>query len=258
MTGSRLTWHTGSILPFASLWHTLMRVAALNSLRVHELPDTDVHRDPGARSTKYYRASLLYNESSNRQGEGISTRALARWLHEPAKAFEWSHLGRIPKSLRGLVHDGFRICPQCSKLGYHSALMSLRLLETCPIHGCALLSRCHCGRPFDNRLGVSTLSRAGYCACGQLAFVSRDTLRRPIATPTDTQPFDAVAEWLSDHQRVPSDPQARAWAPHSPRWGYGPPHLGARWTHTPRAFLAGDGQAHSGRAQDAARLCQTR
>jgi hypothetical protein len=197
MTGSRLTWHTGSILPFASLWHTLMRVAALNSLRVHELPDTDVHRDPGARSTKYYRASLLYNESSNRQGEGISTRALARWLHEPAKAFEWSHLGRIPKSLRGLVHDGFRICPQCSKLGYHSALMSLRLLETCPIHGCALLSRCHCGRPFDNRLGVSTLSRAGYCACGQLAFVSRDTLRRPIATPTDTQPFDAVAEWLT-------------------------------------------------------------
>lgn len=78
MTGSRLTWHTGSILPFASLWHTLMRVAALNSLRVHELPDADVHRDPGARSTKYYRASLLYNESTNRQGEGISTRALAR------------------------------------------------------------------------------------------------------------------------------------------------------------------------------------
>ncbi len=33
-----LTWHPGSILPYASLWHTLQRVGALNFVRPTDVP----------------------------------------------------------------------------------------------------------------------------------------------------------------------------------------------------------------------------
>ena len=33
-----LTWYRGSIRPYTSLWHTLMRVAALNGHKAGELP----------------------------------------------------------------------------------------------------------------------------------------------------------------------------------------------------------------------------
>lgn len=196
MAGSRLTWHTGSILPFASLWHTLMRVAALNSLRIRELPDADIHRHPGAGSHTRSCASLLYNESSNRRGESISTHALARWLGEPIEVFEWSHLGRIPKGLRGISHDGFRVCPECLAAGYHSALMSLRPLQACPIHGCELLGHCQCGRAFDGRIDGKVLSRALSCACGKWVYFTKQTCRRPMITADEVFPLDPVARWL--------------------------------------------------------------
>lgn len=196
MPTPRLTWYVGSILPFASLWHTLMRVAALNALRLNELPDADVDRSPGYRSTALFRPALLYNDAHGSRKEGVSTRALARWLGEPETAFAWSHLGRIPKCLRGLVHDGFRICPQCLALGYHSALLSLRLLDACPIHGCALLGQCYCGRPFDPHARTGALAHSGCCVCGQMAFFTHETCRRPALAPDDTRPLNAVAHWL--------------------------------------------------------------
>ncbi|BCG04452.1 hypothetical protein PPGU19_090200 (plasmid) [Paraburkholderia sp. PGU19] len=36
MPDSRLTWHRGSVLPYASRWHTVMRACALNALRSDE------------------------------------------------------------------------------------------------------------------------------------------------------------------------------------------------------------------------------
>lgn len=35
---TQLTWYPGSIRPYASLWHTLMRVATLNGHKAGELP----------------------------------------------------------------------------------------------------------------------------------------------------------------------------------------------------------------------------
>lgn len=196
MTGSRLTWHTGSILPFASLWHTLLRVAALNSLRMRELPNASAYSEPGTCSTIHSRSRLLYNESGNRPGEGISTRALARWLHEPVEVFEWAHLGRIPKALRGLVHEGLRVCPECLSAGYHSALFSLRPLQTCPIHGCELSSRCHCGRVIDGRLDDKVLARTLSCVCGNWVYFTKQTCRRPVMTAADVTALIPVVQWL--------------------------------------------------------------
>ena len=55
----RLTWHAGSVLPFASLWHTVHRVAAINSMRAKELPFA---LDLGGRGPLARRADLLFNE----------------------------------------------------------------------------------------------------------------------------------------------------------------------------------------------------
>lgn len=189
---SRLTWYPGSVLPFASLWHTLRRVAVLNALRVREVP----HGTVTLPSAFCPPPDLLYNEGVNGRPQALSTRELARRLGEPVEIFSWSHLGGIPGSLRFLVHAQLRVCPQCLAAGYHSALLSLRLLERCPSHGCELWDRCPCGRPFERRLGASDLACAGHCRCGKLAFFTRQTVRLPTITAKDIRPLQPVAEWL--------------------------------------------------------------
>ena len=198
-----LTWHAGSVLPYASLWHTLLRVAALNSLRLEELPDADPSWMPAARRSTFSRkADLLYNEVPPQRSAAVSTAALASSLEEPPAAFEWSHLGRVPRGLRFLVHRGFRICPACAGCGYHSALLSLRLLQTCPIHGCRLVEQCFCGRRFDGFIDGAVLDEPGFCRCGGTAFFTHETCRRPTMEAGATAPMQAVAAWLERLARV--------------------------------------------------------
>ena len=98
----RLTWHAGSVLPFASLWHTVHRVAAINSMRAKELPFA---LDLGGRGPLARRADLLFNEprfcGERTPGEALSVDALAASLGEPVEAFAWSHFGHPD-------HDGQR------------------------------------------------------------------------------------------------------------------------------------------------------
>lgn len=196
MASGRLTWYQGSILPFASLWHTLLRVSALNCLRLKELPDD---REPDLvdwLSRRRIRAMALYNETHDGRPEAVSTSALARCIGEPHHRFRWSHLGRLPKATRFLVRDVMRICPACAVGGYHSVMFSIALLERCPVHGCELLDRCRCGKPFDGRIDRGVLELPGHCTCGKLAFFSQETCRRPTLAPEATAPLRPIARWL--------------------------------------------------------------
>lgn len=191
----RLTWHQGTVLPYASLWHTALRVAALNFLRAKEMPDGNADWTPG---TACLRSgySLLFNETGGVKGENISLVALARALGEPVSAFHWSHLGGLPQCLRDVVHGYFRICPQCLAAGYHTALFSVTLLDVCPIHGCELWHECRCGRPFEGRIDAKALAHVRHCECGKLAFFTRETCRRPKLTAEETRPLQPVIDWL--------------------------------------------------------------
>lgn len=208
MAGSRLTWYAGSILPFASLWHTLLRVAALNALRARDLPDAVTEREPGGQSSFTSGANLLFNEVNDMRAECISTRALSRWLGESVEAFEWSHLGRLPKGLRAIVHKGLRVCPECLALGYHSALLSVNLLKACPIHGCELLEKCRCGRPFEGRLDGKELLHPGSCECGRLAYFTHQTCRWPEMTVVEAQQLSPIARWLDALATVVGQPRS--------------------------------------------------
>ena len=187
---AHLTWYPGTVLPYASLWHTVLRVIALNQLSSGELPDGP-GRVIGSSSITYRIIHLLHND-----GLPVDTQQLAQWLGESPEAFRWSHLGFMPAWSRFLFTHGLRLCPQCTAAGYHSALLSLRLLDRCPIHGAALLDRCPCGRHFSESLGAFGYRHAGSCLCGELAFFTRETCRQPTLDPTLTQAFDPIVVWL--------------------------------------------------------------
>lgn len=195
--GLGLTWHSGSVLPFASLWHTLQRLMHLNAMRAKELPELLVGSWQ-APSVRY--ADLLFNEippgTARQRAGAVHTIQLASAMGEPAHAFEWSHLGRLPGAARCLVTPGFRICPACAAGGYHSALFSLKALDRCPIHRCDLISHCRCGASFEPVLRMVGATHAGQCRCGQTAFFTSVTCRRPTLCADDIRPMRPVAAWL--------------------------------------------------------------
>lgn len=197
MSDSVLTWHKGSVLPLASLWHTLQRAAALNVLRPKDLSGIIAESgQPDGRCIPR-RANLLFNDSTAWPvAPAVPVAEFAAWLGEPAALFEWSHLGKIPYGLRFLFHGQFRVCPHCLAAGFHSAIFSLRLLATCPIHRCGLFSRCVCGRRFEPNLTHELFLQMGYCACGRMRLFTRETCRRPTMSALDVQPLVPVADWL--------------------------------------------------------------
>ncbi|SPS02546.1 hypothetical protein CBM2634_U150008 [Cupriavidus taiwanensis] len=119
MADTRLTWHVGSVLPYASLWHTVLRACALNALHPHELPCRGAH--PAAT------VELLERAGS------VDIAAFARWLGEPPEAFRWSTLGVLPSWLSAALAVPWpRLCFACLAAGYHTALFSIALLDACP------------------------------------------------------------------------------------------------------------------------------
>lgn len=193
----RLTWHAASVLPYASLWHTVHRVAALNAMRPAELPfAVDASGDlPRARI-----ADLLFNEARDngecRPGEALSIRNFAAALGEPCEVFAWSHFGSLPASSRCLLHSFLRVCPACLEAGYHCSLFSLRLLGRCPIHQCEFLDTCLCGRRFDCALETLAALNAGSCTCSQTTYFTPETCRRPTMTAQETVVLRPIAKWL--------------------------------------------------------------
>lgn len=178
--GTLLTWYPGSILPYASLWHTILRATALNRIRSGELPSRTAHT-----------INLLHNKSVV-----IDTDALAKSLGENPSVFRWSHFGDLPYWLSNLITPGFRLCMDCLEQGYHSAFFSLKLLDACPIHGTQLFDRCECGRPFCGSISPADFPRAGYCECYKLQFFSRETCRQPKLDAKLTKAFDPIADWI--------------------------------------------------------------
>ncbi|MDR8032109.1 hypothetical protein [Burkholderia cenocepacia] len=180
-----LTWHVGSVLPYASLWHTVLRACALNSLHPRDLPST---QNPSPRVVH-----LLDNRDSN-----LDVRAFANKLGESPAAFRWATLEALPMPLRtALVLARPRLCLACLSAGYHAALFSVGLLDTCPIHGLPLVDYCHCGAPFHTTLrSIADFGTAGSCRCGRLHFFTRETCRRPTLAPELTRAFEPVVAWL--------------------------------------------------------------
>jgi hypothetical protein len=194
--GWTLTWYRGSVLPYHSLWFTLMRVADLNQMKVKGLNDLMSKQGdlPSVMHERFVRTHHL--------GDEASIDRLAQTLGEPLSAFRWSHTAAVSQWTQSLFLSTPRVCPQCVLEGYHSALFSLKLLQTCPMHECEFMSACLCGENFPDRITDIACARGGNCGCGKFEFLSRKTCRQPTVDPTFTQPLDAVATWLDNISSV--------------------------------------------------------
>jgi hypothetical protein len=194
-----LTWYSGSVLPFASLWHTLHRLMSLNAMRGREL---QAMLGGSCQKPSVRMIDLLCNESAISSVPepvgAVDIQRLARALGEPAHVFQWSHFGRLPNALRGVATVGLRLCPVCAALGYHSALFSIRALDRCPIHRCAFIAQCRCGQPFQPVIRLREAAYPGQCRCGQVAYFTKETCRRPTMSPDDLRPLQPVAAWMEE------------------------------------------------------------
>ena len=187
-----LTWYPGTILPYASLWHTLVRATWLNDLRGGEIRDLVA----GKRRR---------DDASRRQGqESFNLRLVAAALGEPRRAFSrFAVLSQFPPCLfRAHIADGLRWCPACLDAGFHTLLLSIRLVTRCPIHVAPLVDACPgCGERFGMPLGGLAV-RPKACQCGRTQLADLGAVRQPGLRREDVEPWAPVARWVRQIESV--------------------------------------------------------
>ena len=186
-----LTWYAGSIRPYASLWHTLIRLGSLNCLKLAQLPDrTSKNQRTRAHRYTWY---PLFNEANI-----VDTHELAVALGESPSVMRWAHLGHSPPWFRSHFTGNLRFCRTCLSLGYHSSLYSLTLLHACPIHGEPLVDGCTCGAVIGTKLKADDFKRYARCVCGNTIFIDPENCRSPKIPAERTRELDDIAGWLDE------------------------------------------------------------
>lgn len=192
----RLTWHVGSILPYASLWHTVNRAIWLNALRPKELVEvTGLGRRRGDQSLRA--CETMFTPS-------IDIPRLASILGEPRSDFRNCTFGQLSsQAAERYVIPRIRWCPECIAHGYHSILGSLRLLAKCPIHGVPLLDQCpSCKGFFPSSIHPAHFERPAICGCGVTALLLPETCRKPTLSADLTRAWGPAQKWLKDVEHV--------------------------------------------------------
>ena len=182
----QLTWYPGTILPYASLWHTLMRATWLNSLRggeIRTLVEGNRRRDP---------------REASRDADPRRQELVAAALGEPRSVFRgFAVLSQFPSCLRAdhLV-EGLRWCPECLDGGFHTLLQSIRLAARCPIHATPLVEACpECQHRFRMPIGDLAV-QPKVCRCGRTRLLDSCVARQPRLHAEDVAPWAPVERWL--------------------------------------------------------------
>lgn len=181
-----LTWYPGTILPYASLWHTLLRVTWLNDLRAGELREMVLTR----KRRKVMRPPEVQ--------AALNLKAVAAVLGELGEAFsKVATIEQFPPILQGsLTENVLRWCPECIAGGFHTLLGSIRLISRCPIHSVPMISACaQCGDRFAMRMrGLAV--RPIQCRCGASRFVEPRAIRTPSLQRQDVAAWAPVERWV--------------------------------------------------------------
>jgi hypothetical protein len=188
-----LTWHTGSLLPYASLWSVIRRVVFLNALTANEIHLL------GARQSGYLGMnSLIANYKV------IDIPALAKNIGESVSAFQYSTLELLSPWTHQLFQvNTLRFCPECIARGFHSIFHCLVSISRCPIHNHLLVSHCRCARAISACLQPQLFSNPSLCECERCSFFTKHVARRPTIDPLATHAFDDLAKWIQlSSQRV--------------------------------------------------------
>ena len=209
-----LTWYPGTILPHASLWHTLLRATWLNHLKVGEIRDH-------VEGERWRDDALRYLDR-----EVLSLQRVAAALGEPIRAFSrFAVPSRFPPWLsRAHMVQGLRWCPACLDAGFHTLLSSIRLVTRCPIHSVRLVDACPgCADGFKMRIGGLAVRPEG-CRCGQTRLLDPEVARQSRLRPKDVEPWVPVARWVRQVESVRCSaspnggPPPQVYLALTPRW----------------------------------------
>lgn len=200
---STLTWHVGSILPYASLWHTVNRAVWLNKLRTDEFAQmAGIDREKNAPLPRAFETMFAHS---------IDIRRLASILGERPSAFRGCSFDRLTSwEAERYVIPRIRWCPECIEHGYHSIFSSLRLLTKCPIHALALQDKCPvCHDTFPTWLQAAEFKRSALCSCGMTALLRPHTCRQSTLPAELARSWAPVEKWLRDAAGVFQAAQTR-------------------------------------------------
>lgn len=188
-----LTWYKGTVLPYASLWSTLLRATWLNDLRkgdiykLAQVEDKNIN-DIEARSGGSAEIVTLVADVLGENRSSFSSFCLKSQIPE------WLYLDHA--SARP------RCCPQCIRLGYHTWLMSIRLVVECPIHHVKLRRSCErCGG--DLKMGLAGLAvRSLGCRCGSKWGAIPYSMRQPTLAQEGINAWSEVAQWVHQAEKM--------------------------------------------------------
>lgn len=188
MTVQPLTWYPGTVRPYASLWHTLVRATWLNDLRAGDIRS----RVEGKRHEESEQPFEFRGERD--------VRAVALALGEPQSALsQFAVVEQFPVMLRALyMVQGLRWCPACLAGGFHTLLGSIQLITRCPIHAAPLIEACpQCADSFKMRFGALAV-RPRPCRCGRTRLLEPRSARLPSLGADDVAVWAPVARWVRE------------------------------------------------------------
>ena len=183
-----LTWYPGTVLPYASLWHTLARATWLNDLRPGDI-----------RSSVEGKRHEESQQPFEHRGER-DLRAVASALGEPQSALsQFAVIEQFPAMLRAVyMVQGLRWCAACVAGGFHTLLGSIQLVTRCPIHAAPLIDACpQCADGFRMRFGGLAV-RPQPCRCGRTLLLEPSSARQPSLRAEDVAVWAPVARWVRE------------------------------------------------------------
>lgn len=183
-----LTWYPGTVLPYASLWHTLVRATWLNDLRPGDIRSR-------VEAQRHDDGEQLFEHWGERE-----SRAVASALGEPQSALsQFAVIEQFPAMVRAVyMVQGLRWCPACVAGGFHTLLGSIQLVTRCPIHAAPLIDACpQCADGFKMRFGGLAV-RSQPCRCGRTRLLDPRSARQPSLGADDVAVWAPVARWVRD------------------------------------------------------------
>ncbi|MBT3066623.1 hypothetical protein [Rhodoferax sp. U11-2br] len=206
-----LTWYPGTILPYTSMWHTLLRATWLNDLRSGDI-----------------RQLYMSKASTGKDCAVREAKILALALGESRQALsKFAMLEQFPPAVsRSCMVAQLRWCPACIASGFHTLLGNIRLISRCPIHAQPLIEECpKCHEKFKMRLtGLTIVQRQ--CRCGYTKFVTAQEARQPSMQVAETAAWIPVAQWVKHLDCVRYSPSFERLLPAHIQLA-----LTARWCH---------------------------
>jgi hypothetical protein len=183
-------WRDDWITGFDSAFGLLAKFATLNVMGARELADVFIDRRCGQRST------ILRSPNVDlRTGALFDHGQLATVLRLDVEQIRHAFLLETFSNRLRPSREMLRWCPKCANRAFHTPVFQLELVSACPVHGCALRSKCpRCRTEIPYRLRPELFTVTFACPSCKMDFAPalRDANTRSL------QIRSSMTEWITN------------------------------------------------------------